>query len=181
MIKISIFKYDMNCSDFENSLYFVLLQGLSSFCFQSIHSIDFYRLTLLLLCFIYMSTNCFQLLTMNFRKSWFVTITISVSWNGLTLYIQTAALMFTKLHLKNAIIFDTNNTFALDWHKSLWIFFSPKYVMSNFSYLCWWQLLQVCVQPEGRVYERCVCPVPGNDRRQILNHCHNLSSHHEQL
>lgn len=100
MIKISIFKYDMNCSDFENSLYFVLLQGLSSFCFQSIHSIDFYRLTMLLLCFIYMSTNCFQLLTMNFRKSWFVTITISVSWNGLTLDIQTAALQVYKTSLK---------------------------------------------------------------------------------
>lgn len=58
-------------------------------------------------------------------------------------------------------------------------FFSSKYIMSNFSYLCWWQLLQVCVQPEGRVYERCVCAVPGNDRRQILNHCHNLSQRHE--
>lgn len=57
--------------------------------------------------------------------------------------------------------------------------FSSKYIMSNFSYLCWWQLLQVCVQPEGRVYERCVCAVPGNDRRQILNHCHNLSQRHE--
>lgn len=129
---------------------------------------------MLLLYFIYMSTTCFQLLTKNFRKSLFVTITIRVSWDGfITLDILTAALQVYKTSLKTFHHFDTNNTFALDCE-----FFS-KYIMSNFSYLCWWQLLQVCVQPEGRVYQRCVCPVPGNDGRQILNHCHNLSPLHE--
>lgn len=159
----------------------MLLQDLSFFCFQStgIPSIDFYHSTMLLLYFIYMSTNCFQLLTKNFRKSLFVTITISVSWDGfITLDILTAALQVYKTSIKNISSFLTP-TIHLLWPDIKIVNFFSKYIMSNFSYLCWWQLLQVCVQPEGRVYERCVCPVPGNDGRQILNHCHNLSPRHE--
>lgn len=36
------------------------------------------------------------------------------------------------------------------------------------SYLCWWQLLQVPVQPERGVFQRCLRPVPGDDRWQNM-------------
>ncbi len=47
----------------------------------------------------------------------------------------------------------------------LWLTF----LQPSSSYLCWWQLLQVSVQPKRGVFKRCLRSVPGDDWREDLS------------
>ena len=53
------------------------------------------------------------------------------------------------------------------------------------SGVCWWKLLQVCVQSKGRVQPRCLLPVSGDDGWSVIAKSphpllpHHQSSHHD--
>lgn len=63
-----------------------------------------------------------------------------------------------------ASLWASNVTSLLNWCPTF-----PFAPSLSSSHLLWWQLLQVSVQPERRVFEGRVRAVPGNDRREDLS------------
>lgn len=107
------------------------------------------------------------------QEMWIMMVTVNNSYKATqihdffffvcsVLFVCTLSMQFTPKHCKmielSGFSVSGRKEFA-DWVYSVLVFL----LSSPCSHLCWWQLLQVPVQPERRMLQRCVRPVSGDD------------------